>query len=203
MAHTKSPKGFPDFWPKLPHPDSAQARAGRKIIEASKAEGIREYSRGQKGQWQKFSGYVERRARASSREKILRAKKVYLVLLFEGAELDLLLDLDSGEIHEIVDGRFKWFLMNHYREHLDVKPFLNPANDSRVCAFASYTCGLSPKYVRELFDKNADTVFIEKDEDGKIRHYHYDLSRRRDNPDIVIGVAVICKDTKPKKTKQR
>ena len=175
------------------------------MIEAADVspEEIRERSRGHKEQWQKFLRHAEWRTRRCSHKKAPRAKKGYLVLLFEGAELDLLLDLSNGEIHEIVDGRFKWFLMNHHREHTDVKPLLTPANDSRICAFASHTQGLNPRFIRELFDKNAEVAFVEEDEVGKVRHYYYDLSKRRDNPNVVLGVVVICKDPKPKKIKQR
>lgn len=167
-----------------------------EIVAGVSAEEIRAYARSQKEQWRKFLRHVEWRTRRCSREKVPPAKRAYLVLLFESAELDLLLDLDSGEIHEIVDGRFKWFLMNHHRGHSDVQPLLAPASDSRVCAFASYTRGMSPKYANELF-KNAEVAFVEKDEDEMVRHYYYDLTKRKNNPDIVLGVIVVCKDPHP------
>lgn len=170
---------------------------------ALSANDIRKCARRHKEQWRVFLRYVERIARASRTEKIPDYKRGYLVYQFAEEGIDVLLNLSNGKIYKIADdNQFKHLLMNHSRTHPDERRLLEPVGDELVLLFAERMHKLKPKFVRELFDKNADTVHPEWDEDGAVCSYHYILSVSNGSSRTVVGVVVFCKDKKPSKAKQ-
>ncbi len=200
MAHTRSYSewgvGFsPNFAPKF------SREKGVKKIKSSTAlsvDDIRKCARRHKEEWRAFLRHAERRARMAREEKIPDFKRGYLVFVFKELEIDLLLNLSSGEIYEISDDkRLKWILVNHSDDHPDERKFLEPADDALVLNFAEYTHKLKPRFVRELFDGSTNPVHPAKDMSGAIWNYHYSFPAHKDNAKVMMGVVVFCK-TKPK-----
>lgn len=167
------------------------------------AEEIREYARSRKTDWQRFLEYVERATKSRRSDVNLpRSKRAYLVFHLENAGLDLLLDLRDGEIYEIVNGKFKGFLMDYDKAHLNERQLLAPAEDVFILEFAERTHKLDPKFIKKLFLVNMSSPFVEHlehDSEKPVRHYYYDLFCEKRSSNIVIGVVVICKDPKPGK----
>lgn len=164
------------------------------------AADIRRCALAHRKEWRKFQCFVERATEARyATLSFPPTRRAYLVFRSEEAGFDLLMNLKSGEIHEMLDSSFKEFLMNHDRTDPDERPLFKFAEDELLRELAAYTDTLNPRAIKKLFATHAELPFvshIDHDDKKPVRHYHYDIFVRRGALHIVIGVAVICK--KPK-----